>query len=106
LHGARLADRVAVLTFSEFGRRVAENDSLGTDHGTAAPIFLAGTKVKPGLVGATPSLIDLQDDDLKMSIDFRRVYATVLEEWLELPANTVLGGTFEPLQLFGSSSMT
>jgi uncharacterized protein (DUF1501 family) len=106
LHSARLADRVAVLTFSEFGRRVAENDSLGTDHGTAAPIFLAGTKLKPGLVGTTPSLIDLQDDDLKMSIDFRRVYATVLEEWLELPAHAVLGGTFEPLQVFGSSSMT
>jgi uncharacterized protein (DUF1501 family) len=102
LQSAGLAERVAVLTFSEFGRRVAENDSYGTDHGTAAPVFLAGEKAKAGLVGSTPSLVDLQDGDLKMGIDFRRVYGTVLEKWLELPAQTVLAGTFEPLPLFGS----
>jgi uncharacterized protein (DUF1501 family) len=79
---------------------VAENDSYGTDHGTAAPVFLAGAKVKAGLVGSTPSLVDLQDGDLKMGIDFRRVYATVLEKWLELPAKTALAGAFEPLPLF------
>ena len=100
LHTAGLAERVAVLTFSEFGRRVAENDSYGTDHGTAAPVFLAGTKVKPGLVGSTPSLVDLQDGDLKMGIDFRRVYATVLQQWLGLPAKVAVGGVFEPLPLF------
>jgi uncharacterized protein (DUF1501 family) len=101
LQSAGLAQRVAVLTFSEFGRRVAENGSYGTDHGTAAPVFLAGPKVKAGLVGSTPSLVDLQDGDLKMGIDFRRVYATVLEKWLDLPAKTALAGTFEPLPLFG-----
>jgi len=102
LQSAGLADRVAVLTFSEFGRRVAENDSLGTDHGTAAPVFLAGTKVKAGLVGTTPSLIDLQDGDLKMSIDFRRVYAMVLEQWLKLPSKVALGENFESLPLFNT----
>jgi uncharacterized protein (DUF1501 family) len=100
LAAAKLAERVAVLTFSEFGRRVAENGSAGTDHGTAGPVFLAGPRVKPGLVGATPSLLDLQDGDLKMGIDFRRVYATVLEDWLGLPARTALNGTFERLALF------
>ena len=65
LAAAKLADRVLVLAFSEFGRRPAENGSLGTDHGTAGPVFLAGTAVKPGLVGKTPSLGDLQDGDLK-----------------------------------------
>ncbi len=102
LQRAGLADRVAVLTFSEFGRRVAENGSYGTDHGTAAPVFLAGKHVQAGLIGQTPSLVDLQDGDLKMSIDFRRVYATVLEKWLELPAKSALGGAFEPLPLFTS----
>jgi uncharacterized protein (DUF1501 family) len=100
LEAAGLADRVAVMTFSEFGRRVAENGSYGTDHGTAAPLFLAGKHVKAGLFGQTPSLVDLQDGDLKMSIDFRRVYATVLEKWLELPAKDALGGVLEPLPLF------
>ncbi len=102
LQSAGLADRVAVLTFSEFGRRVAENGTYGTDHGTAAPVFLAGKHVKAGLVGQTPSLTDLQDGDLKMGIDFRRVYATVLDKWLELPAKNALGGAFEPLPLFAS----
>jgi uncharacterized protein (DUF1501 family) len=100
LHGAKLADRVAVLCFSEFGRRVAENGSAGTDHGTAAPVFLAGPKVKSGLVGATPSLSDLVDGDIKMAIDFRRVYASVLEAWLGVTSRAALGGVFEPLSLF------
>ena len=73
-----------MLVFSEFGRRVAENGSLGTDHGTAGPVFLAGPRVRPGLHGAYPSLTDLDDGDLKMTVDFRRVYATVLEGWLGL----------------------
>ena len=82
LSGAKLADRVTVLCVSEFGRRVAENGSAGTDHGTAAPVFLAGPGVKSGLVGTTPSLSDLEDGDIKMAIDFRRVYVSVLEGWL------------------------
>jgi uncharacterized protein (DUF1501 family) len=100
LAAAKLADRVAVLAFSEFGRRVEENASQGTDHGTAGPVFLAGAPVKGGLVGRTPSLLDLEDGDLKMGIDFRRVYATVLEDWLGLPAKVSLAGDFEKLPLF------
>src|SRR5579872_3450203 len=95
-----LAERVAVLVFSEFGRRVEENGSLGTDHGTAAPVFLAGAGVKAGLIGAAPSLVDLVDGDLKMSIDFRRVYASVLEQWLGIPSADILGEKFEPLAAF------
>jgi uncharacterized protein (DUF1501 family) len=96
---ARLADRVLVLGFSEFGRRVAENGSSGTDHGTAAPVLLAGPSVRAGLLGTYPSLTDLEDGDLKQNIDFRQVYATLLEEWLDLPSEAALGGRFERLTL-------
>jgi uncharacterized protein (DUF1501 family) len=99
LAGAKLADRVVVMAFSEFGRRVAENGSLGTDHGTAGPVFLAGPSVKTGLVGTTPSLASLRDGDLVWSIDFRRIYATLLGPWLGLPPEEVLGGHFETLPL-------
>jgi uncharacterized protein (DUF1501 family) len=102
LAAAKLAERTAVLVFSEFGRTVRENGSAGTDHGTAAPVFLAGPHVKAGLIGTTPSLLDLdpRHGDLKMGLDFRQVYATVLEEWLQVPARAVLGGTFARLPLF------
>jgi uncharacterized protein (DUF1501 family) len=100
LAAAKLAERVVVLCFSEFGRRVAENGSAGTDHGTSGPVLLAGPGVRPGLAGAYPSLTDLQDGDLKTTVDFRRVYATVLEGWLGLPGRTALGGAFDPLPLF------
>jgi len=100
LSAARLGERVAVLCFSEFGRRVAENGSAGTDHGTAGPVLLAGGGVRPGLVTSTPSLTDLEDGDLKVGVDFRRVYAAVLDGWLGLPAEAALGGAFEPLPLF------
>jgi len=100
LTAAKLADRVTVLAFSEFGRRVQENGSSGTDHGTAGTVFLAGPGVKGGLVGKTPSMTDLEGGDLKMGLDFRRVYAAVLEDWLGLPAQAALSGTFERLPLF------
>jgi uncharacterized protein (DUF1501 family) len=102
LSAAGLADRVVVLLFSEFGRTVSENGSGGTDHGTAGPVFLAGAGVRGGLVGKTPSLIDLdpKHGDLRRSLDFRQVYATVLEDWLGLPAKEALGGTFERLPFF------
>jgi uncharacterized protein (DUF1501 family) len=96
---AKRADGVLLLAFSEFGRRPAENGSLGTDHGTAGPVFLAGPKVRAGLVGQTPRLGELVDGDLKWSIDFRRVYGTILDQWLGLPAEMVLGRRFEPLPL-------
>jgi uncharacterized protein (DUF1501 family) len=102
LAAAKLAERVVVLLFSEFGRTVRENGSAGTDHGTAGPVFLAGPAVKGGLVGTTPSLLDLDPEhgDLRRSLDFRQVYATVLEDWLGLPARETLGGAFERLPLF------
>ncbi|MGQ0612819.1 MAG: DUF1501 domain-containing protein [Planctomycetaceae bacterium] len=89
-----LFDRVLVMTYSEFGRRVEENRSLGTDHGAAAPLFLMGGKVKGGLCGAHPALTDLEQGDLKHHTDFRSVYATVLEGWFGLDPAVVLGAEF------------
>ncbi len=100
LAAAKLADGVLLMAFSEFGRRPIENGSLGTDHGTAGPVILAGSKVKAGLIGETPRLGELVDGDLKWSIDFRRVYATLLDAWLGLPAEAVLGQRFEPLSMW------
>jgi uncharacterized protein (DUF1501 family) len=99
LKRAGLDDRVVVLAFSEFGRRVAENDSQGTDHGTAGPVFVAGQPVKAGLIGAAPNLADLQDGDLKTQHDFRQVYATLLDDWLGVSSGEVLGAKFERLQI-------
>ncbi len=89
------AERVVVLGFSEFGRRVAENGSGGTDHGTAAPMFVFGKALKGGLYGAQPSLSDLVDGDLKHVVDFRSVYATVLDRWLGADPTKILGQDFE-----------
>lgn len=93
-------DRVLVMTFSEFGRRARENGSRGTDHGSAAPMMLIGGRVKPGIVGAHPSLTELEQGNLRHHTDFRRVYATVLERWLGLASRPILGLGFEPLDLF------
>lgn len=92
-------DRVLSMVFSEFGRRVAENASEGTDHGAAAPMFLAGSTVKAGLHGKHPSLSDLDDGDLKHHTDFRQVYATVLDRWLSASSEDLLLGRFAPLDL-------
>ncbi len=97
------ADRVAVVTFSEFGRRVKENASGGTDHGVAGPMFVLGSKVRGGLATRHPSLTDLDAGDLKMTTDFRSVYATVLEDWLGVRSEDVLGGAFPKLPLFAPS---
>jgi uncharacterized protein (DUF1501 family) len=99
---AGLAEQVVVLAFSEFGRRVQENGSQGTDHGTAGPVFLAGPRAQAGLHGETPKLLDLQDGDLTMNVDFRRVYAAVLENWLELPSKAAIDSHLQPLKLFRS----
>jgi uncharacterized protein (DUF1501 family) len=101
---SRLSDRVALLTFSEFGRRVEENASGGTDHGTAGPVLIAGGAVHGGLVGKTPSLHDLEDGDLKISTDFRQVYATLLEHWLDVDAKVVLGSEHQKLPLLRTDS--
>ncbi|MDW8328870.1 MAG: DUF1501 domain-containing protein [Candidatus Bipolaricaulota bacterium] len=95
-----VADNILMMTFSEFGRRVRENGSLGTDHGTAAPLFVLGNRVKGGLHGEHPSLRKLDDNgDLIYSVDFRSVYATILEDWLGADAQTILGKRFEKLEL-------
>jgi uncharacterized protein (DUF1501 family) len=99
LKAARLAERVTLLTFSEFGRTIKENGSGGTDHGTAGCVFLAGPGVKGGLGGTLSSLTDLEKGEPKMTTDFRRLYATVLDRWLGCPAELVLGGQFESLPL-------
>jgi uncharacterized protein (DUF1501 family) len=92
-------DRTLVVSFSEFGRRVAENASEGTDHGAAAPMFLGGSRVRAGLTGEHPRLDDLEDGDLKFHTDFRQVYATLLQQWLGWPSAAVLGGDFKPIEV-------
>lgn len=90
---------VVLMTWSEFGRRVTENGSGGTDHGSAGPMFIAGTPVSGGLYGERPSLTDLDDDNFKFTTDFRQVYASVLEGWLGAPSDVVLNGRYEQLPL-------
>jgi uncharacterized protein (DUF1501 family) len=87
--------RVRLMTFSEFGRRVRENDSRGTDHGAGSCLFVAGPSVKGGVVGKHPSLADLDADDLRFHTDFRRVYATLLDGWLDCDSKTVLGAKWD-----------
>jgi uncharacterized protein (DUF1501 family) len=94
--------RVLTASFSEFGRRVAENASQGTDHGAAAPVFICGAGVRPGVIGSHPSLTDLDDGDLKFHTDFRQVYAALLEKWLGGASSSILGGHFEPVDILSS----
>ena len=95
----KLLNRVLLMTFSEFGRTVKENGRRGTGHGAAAPIFLASGKLKNGLIGSHPSLTDLDNGALKFHIDFRRVYATVLDRWLGFDSRIVLGRKFDYLDI-------
>lgn len=96
-----VADRVTVLVYSEFGRRVPENANLGTDHGSANNMWVIGKGVKGGHYGVVPSLTNLVDgDNLAHTIDFRQVYATVAQDWLGVNAETVLSGRFERLPFF------
>ena len=92
-------DRVATLVFSEFGRRVEENASRGTDHGAAAPVFVIGNQVRSGLIGKHPSFTDLEDGDVKFHTDFRAVYAALLENWLGWPSAPILGDGFKPADI-------
>lgn len=99
-----LADQVTLMTFSEFGRTVRANGSGGTDHGTAAPQLVIGDNVKGGLYGAQPLLSDLTTSgDLKVHVDLRSYYASVIDGWLAGGSGTVLGGTYEDLELFRAS---
>ncbi len=95
----KLLDRVVLMTFSEFGRTVAENGRRGTDHGAAAPMFLAGGKLRGGLIGGHPSLTDLDNGGLRFHTDFRRVYATLLDQWLGFASQPILGRQYETLPI-------
>ena len=95
----KLDEQVLTMTFSEFGRRVEENANRGTDHGTAAPIFLVGGGVRGGIYGDHPSLTDLDFGNLKWHTDFRSVYATVLERWLGVASAPILGASFDKLNV-------
>ena len=98
LKQAKLDQKVVVLAFSEFGRRVEENQSQGTDHGTAGPVFVTGTHVKGGLYGDVPDLNDLEQGDLKVKVDFRQVYSTLLNKWLSVPSEKVLEQKYDELK--------
>jgi len=92
-----LWDKVLVMTYSEFGRRVQDNDSSGTDHGTAAPHFLMGGKVKGGLYGKQPSLTDLDDGDLRYHVDYRVLYETVAHHWWGIRRDFLPKRAYQPL---------
>jgi uncharacterized protein (DUF1501 family) len=95
--------QVTLMTFSEFGRRPEENGDQGTDHGSAAPLFVIGDNVQGGLHAAQPSLTNLDDDgNLIPAVDFRSVYSDVLGTWLQSDAAGVLGGSYSGLGLFKS----
>jgi uncharacterized protein (DUF1501 family) len=92
-------DRVLAMTFSEFGRRVQSNASNGTDHGAAAPMFVMGSSIRQGIVSRHPSMTDLDQGDLKYVVDFRSVYASVLQNWLNTPSKPILGDQYALLPL-------
>ncbi len=93
--------RTLTMTFSEFGRRVAENANRGTDHGEAAPMFLVGGGLRGGLYGEHPSLANLDNGDATYTVDFRSVYATVIEKWFGRPTTGVIAGSFPTVPLLG-----
>lgn len=99
LEAHRLDNQVTTMTFSEFGRRASENESKGTDHGTASPLFVVGSRVRGGLHGTAPALNIPKNTDLTYSTDFRSVYATMLENWLGSPSAPVLNGKFATLPI-------
>ena len=99
LEAHKLDGQVTTMTFSEFGRRPSENESRGTDHGTAAPLFVMGSRVKAGLHGTAPDLNLSRNQDLSFTTDFRSVYATMLDRWLACPSEPVLGRKFTSLPI-------
>jgi hypothetical protein len=102
-----LSDRINIMTFSEFGRRVNQNGTAGTDHGTAAPMFFIGKTVRGGLIGANPNLKALDNNgDLKFNYDYRQVYSTVLRDHLGLDnvrTQQIFNSTFERLPIYKNS---
>ena len=99
-----LDKQVITLIYSEFGRRVNENGSRGTDHGAAAPVFIVGSAVNGGVYGDHPSLTNLDEGDLKYGIDYRQVYATIVDRWFGLDAHEILGKNFEELSFIAHQS--
>lgn len=98
LKSAGTFENTLIITFSEFGRRVEENASGGTDHGTASNMFVIGAGLKKkGIFNEAPDLVNLTDGDLRHHIDFRQVYATVLDRWLNANSSAILGGKFTNL---------
>ena len=100
LTARKCLDRVALMTFSEFGRTLTENGRKGTGHGNSASAFLMGSKVRAGLIGKHPPLTDLDNDAPRFHTDFRRLYATVLTGWLGMDSEPAVGADFKPLDLF------
>ena len=99
MQDANLWDQIAIVTYSEFGRRVAENASQGTDHGTAATHLVMGGRVKGGIKTAIPALNQLEKGDLKMTKDYRHLYASVASQWLQAPLTATLKD-YQALDLF------
>ncbi|MBM4179344.1 MAG: DUF1501 domain-containing protein [Ignavibacteria bacterium] len=102
-----IADRVVTMTFSEFGRRVASNQSLGTDHGTAAPMMFFGVPVQDGIIGTNPDMKNLDNGNLKMQYDFRQIYASVLEQWFgakKAAIKDILFGSFSTVKVIKSGT--
>lgn len=95
LESRGMPDQVLTMTFSEFGRRPAENNGQGTDHGTAAPLFVMGNQIQPGIHGTAPGLDVGPKEDLRFGTDFRGVYARILDSWLDTSSEVVLGGKFD-----------
>lgn len=95
----KIADNVVVVAYSEFGRRVQVNASGGTDHGTAGVVFVYGNSVKGGLAGEYPSLTNLSDGNLKITVDYRSIYATLLENVLSHDSKTILNGNYPKLNI-------
>ena len=94
------ADDVTMMVFSEFGRRVGENANLGTDHGTAGPVFVIGAPVRGGMYGEMSSLTDLDDGNMRYTTDFRRVYTTLITQWMgQADAGAVLRQPFAPFDM-------
>jgi len=100
VRGTRAGDNLTVVMFSEFGRRVEDNASGGTDHGVAGPMFVLGTHVQGGLYGKHPSLSELDEGDLIHTTDFRSVYASVIQHWLGTDAAGVLGAQYPQIPMF------
>lgn len=92
--------KVCVLVFSEFGRRVRENASAGTDHGAGAPMFIVGGKVKGGMYGEKPDLVNLDRGDVPWRVDFRQVYSTVMDQWMGGDSETMFGKKFNHVNIF------